>query len=45
MIKKYSTNCTGKKGKYIDYENLLFKYINDSNYSYFINKYFTNLLF
>lgn len=31
--------------KHINYKDLLFKYISDGNYSYFINKYFTNLLF
>lgn len=30
--------------KYVDYEDLLLKYINDDKYSNFINKYFTNLL-
>lgn len=34
-----------KKGeKYIDYKNLLPKYISDSKYSNFISKYITNLL-
>lgn len=34
-----------KKGKYIDYEDLLPECINDGNYFYLINKYFNNLLF
>lgn len=29
----------------MDYEDLLFKCISNSNYFYLINKYFTNLLF
>lgn len=44
MIKKYYTNYTRKKRKYVNYEDLLSKYINDSNYSFFILKYFINLL-
>lgn len=31
------------KQKYVDYENLLPKYISNGKYSDFINKYFTNL--
>lgn len=42
MIKQYYTNYIGKKGKCINYKNLLFKCISNSNYSYFTNKYFTN---
>lgn len=45
VTKKCCTNCTEKKGKCVDCEDLPPKYISDGNYSYFINKYFTNLLF
>lgn len=45
IIKKYYINCIRKKGKYIDYKNLLSKCMGDNNYFYFINKYFSNLLF
>lgn len=44
IIKKYYINCIKKNGKYIDYENLSPKYINNGKYFDFINKYFTNLL-
>lgn len=44
VTKKYCTNCTGKKGKCVDCEELPPKCISDGNYSYLINEYFTNLL-
>ena len=34
-----------KKAKYVDYKDLLSQYIDNNQYFYFINKYFTNLLF
>lgn len=45
MTKKYYTNYTKNKKKYINYKDLLPKDIINSNYSYLINKYFINLLF
>ena len=32
MTKKYCSIYSVKKGKYIDYKDLLLKYINDGNY-------------
>ena len=45
MIKKYYIYHIKKKEKYINYKNLLPKYINNSNYLLSIIKYFINLLF
>ena len=44
MTKKYYINYIKKKEKYVDCEDLLSKYSNNSNYSFFIIKYCTNLL-
>ena len=44
MSKKNNINYVKNMGKYVDYENLPPKCISDDNYSFFIIKYFTNLL-